>query len=307
MNRQPFRQSVLPSLIAVGLVTAPLACTGRTQEQRLAAPSSVSSQPSPRPRALGDRCERTQNSWISEDVAKKIPLQEDPSNPYIKMTILTSANDNNRKIFKPGVYWLVAFHVSSKDTPNWVWATVEHVNNPGRCDYTGCNDSYGYTTPDGVEPHQAKNYTEPHTTCDDLPIPSYTFDNGKPYPGGAITPQLKELLDGLGIGGGQPTRCAPQLGGHPPRCTPSPADSGWRSYRLKGSQVNFTDSMGQPTRLGNSVTEGRTGAVSSRPSPAAPRARVADGPPGVGPRRHSRGSMGSLSSASTPNTHSCTR
>jgi hypothetical protein len=34
-------------------------------------------------------------------------------------------------------------HISSKDIPNWIWATFEHVGNPGRCDYTGCNDSYG--------------------------------------------------------------------------------------------------------------------------------------------------------------------
>lgn len=40
-------------------------------------------------------------------------------------------------------YALVAMHVSSKDAPNWVWASFEHRLNPGRCDTTGCNDSYG--------------------------------------------------------------------------------------------------------------------------------------------------------------------
>ena len=29
----------------------------------------------------------------------------------------------------------------------------------------------------------------------------------------------------------------------------------FRNYRLKGSQIDFTDSMGEPTLLGNSVTE----------------------------------------------------
>ncbi|HEX8610462.1 MAG TPA: hypothetical protein VF800_04175 [Telluria sp.] len=40
-------------------------------------------------------------------------------------------------------YALVAMHLSSKDAPNWVWASFEHRLNPGRCDTTGCNDSYG--------------------------------------------------------------------------------------------------------------------------------------------------------------------
>lgn len=41
-------------------------------------------------------------------------------------------------------YALVAIHVSSKQNDNWVWATFEHTLNPGRCDYTGCFDSYGF-------------------------------------------------------------------------------------------------------------------------------------------------------------------
>lgn len=40
-------------------------------------------------------------------------------------------------------YALVAMHLSSKDAPNWVWASFEHRLNPGRCDTTGCSDSYG--------------------------------------------------------------------------------------------------------------------------------------------------------------------
>ena len=41
-------------------------------------------------------------------------------------------------------YALVAIHVSSKQNANWVWATFEHSLNPGRCDYTGCFDSFGF-------------------------------------------------------------------------------------------------------------------------------------------------------------------
>ena len=48
-------------------------------------------------------------------------------------------------------YALVSLHVSSRQNPNWVWATFEHQNNPGRCDYIGCYDDYGTTIP-AVEP-----------------------------------------------------------------------------------------------------------------------------------------------------------
>ena len=40
---------------------------------------------------------------------------------------------------------LVAMHISSKVIPNWLWATFEHVGNPGRCDLLGCYDCYGTT------------------------------------------------------------------------------------------------------------------------------------------------------------------
>ena len=40
------------------------------------------------------------------------------------------------------------------------------------------------------------------------------------------------------------------------RSDPLHTDKGWLSYRLKGSQVNFTNAMGRATRLGNSITEG---------------------------------------------------
>lgn len=44
-------------------------------------------------------------------------------------------------------YALVSMHVSSKEIPNWVWASFEHESNPGRCDTMGCFDSFGATIP----------------------------------------------------------------------------------------------------------------------------------------------------------------
>jgi hypothetical protein len=51
-------------------------------------------------------------------------------------------------------YALVAMHIISKKVPNWTWATFEHKDNPGRCDFIGCHDHFGATVQD-VDPHQA--------------------------------------------------------------------------------------------------------------------------------------------------------
>src|SRR5262245_42451520 len=40
-------------------------------------------------------------------------------------------------------YALVAMHLSSRQNMNWVWGTLEHQYNPGRCDSIGCFDSFG--------------------------------------------------------------------------------------------------------------------------------------------------------------------
>ena len=46
------------------------------------------------------------------------------------------------------LYGLVALHVMTKALPNWLWATWEWSGNAGRCDYIGCNDSFGVTPAD---------------------------------------------------------------------------------------------------------------------------------------------------------------
>jgi hypothetical protein len=190
------------------------------------------------------------SNWLSRERAEEMGLQDDPAHPYVKMNITSPVTDNNGTILLPGEHWLVAFHLSSKDIPNWVWATFEHVNNPGRCDYTGCNDSFGYDSPDALSSGQARNYVRPHQACDMLPIASWVLDLGKPYAAGNRRPALDAVFASLGIGTKDNTTLVPSF-----------ADRAWKSYALKGSQVDFTDSMGRPTRLGNSVTEG--GFVSS--------------------------------------------
>jgi len=38
---------------------------------------------------------------------------------------------------------LVGVSIQSKALPDWLWFTVEHRSNPGRCDIIGCHDSFG--------------------------------------------------------------------------------------------------------------------------------------------------------------------
>ena len=185
------------------------------------------------------------SNWLSRERAEEMGLRDDPDHPYIKMNITSAVTDNNGTILQPGEHWLIALHISSKDIPNWVWATFEHVNNPGRCDYTGCNDSYGYDSKDTVASGQARNYVRPHLACDNLPIPAWVLDLGKLYPSDSRRPALDKIFAATGIGMKDNATLIP-----------SRSDRAWLSYELKGSQVEFTDSTGRALHLGNSVTEG---------------------------------------------------
>lgn len=188
------------------------------------------------------------SNWLYEGLAAKLGIEQDPEHPFITKYLATTINldpKGTQQCLLEGVHYLVAFHVSSKDTPNWVWATFEHVNLPGRCDVTGCNDSYGYVSSDRLPAGAADNYVKPHTQWDQLNSGSCVFDRDLAYPPEAVRPELARLFDETGIGTG-PSESPNE---------PTPADRGWRSYRLKGSQVEFTDSTGRATLLGNSVTE----------------------------------------------------
>lgn len=191
-------------------------------------------------------------NWLHEERALALGMTEDPENPFIKAEFLSPVEDNNAATFQPGMHYLLGIHISSKDIPNWTWATFEHVDNPGRCDYTGCNDSFGYRSPDAVGEGLADNYTRPKQQSDELIDPQMVFLHGEVYDDGPIRPALDDLLAAAGIGGGEALEDRPSIG-----------DPAWRSYRLKGSQTNFVDAMGRPTLLGNSVTEGGFMASSS--------------------------------------------
>ncbi len=184
-------------------------------------------------------------NWLNAERARELGIVDDADNPYIKMEIESPVVDNNGSTMEPGMHYLVAAHVSSKDLPNWVWATFEHVDNPGRCDYTGCNDSFGYASPDSLEDGLWDNFTMPNLMDDGLVISSTVFAPGGLYDSGPRSDELGALFDAFGIGSTDQSDALPAM-----------TDKGWLSYRLKGAQVAFTDATGWPTRLGNSITEG---------------------------------------------------
>ncbi|WP_231654666.1 hypothetical protein [Ralstonia solanacearum] len=189
------------------------------------------------------------SNWLYEGIAKKLGIANTSEKPFITQRAVTQVTDfqSGKAICKlTGVHYLMSFHISSKDTPNWVWTTFEHVAMPGRCDFIGCNDSYGYSSTDSLPAGVARNYVAPHVKSDGLIMsPSVVFDHDKLYPTEAIRPGLDHVFKVLGIGTTASTSSD----------LPSISDLGWRSYRLKGSQVDFTNAMGRKTVLGNSITE----------------------------------------------------
>ena len=80
------------------------------------------------------------------------------------------------------LFGLTALHITTKDLPNWFWATFESVYNPGRCDYMGCSDCFG-TMPAFVP----SNICPPTGTCPPTAV-------GQIYPPGTMTPGLDALF-----------------------------------------------------------------------------------------------------------------
>jgi hypothetical protein len=73
-------------------------------------------------------------------------------------------------------YALVSLHVNSKETPNWVWASFEHQDNPGRCDTMGCHDGFGATSA-RVAP--AINANTQYGSCNKTPALKKMFEQAK--------------------------------------------------------------------------------------------------------------------------------
>jgi hypothetical protein len=145
-----------------------------------------------------------------------IPGYDGSPNDAGRFYHVNTASDGKR-------YALVAMHVISKMVPNWTWATFEHQNNPGRCQFLGCRDTFGTT----------QAFVPPDTLIPDPQDPTYNDpkNNPTPYPPCTKSAALDALFG------------AEQI------------DPAFKNYCLKGSQTDFTDASGMPIRLGNSITE----------------------------------------------------
>lgn len=186
--------------------------------------------------------------YISDhDNNPKTPMN-DAEHPYITMEIQSPDSKKTR------THYLVAVTGASKALPNWHWFAFEHVNNIGRCDYIGCNDSFGFNkkvsinTANGTQKEFMTHYIPPKQVTSDLG--DNLFIRNEKYASAEMTPQLSGLFKGMAIGQGQVS--------HVDRNNPMPTTSSaaWQSYRLKGTQTSYYNNDGTPVILGASVTEG---------------------------------------------------
>lgn len=195
-------------------------------------------------------------NWLSVDDARTVGIDPyDQANPFIIMDLVPTANANKPPDgpVKKTPHILLSLHMSSRDLPDWFWATFEHVGNQGRCDWTGCNDSFGYIATavpaidGGGLAMPARNFTPPHRVAKVGGFDQSAFLLAERYLGeDSISPPLDEIFTAFGLATGSGINRSGR---------PTPQDFAWRSYRLKGSQTGFVTSAGRPVRLGNSVTE----------------------------------------------------
>lgn len=199
-------------------------------------------------------------NWLEADKAAAYGIDpDDQRHPYIVMDLVPQAEANAAPGSQPPAktrFILLSMHISTKDLPNWFWATFEHVDNIGRCDWLGCNDSFGYINtetleigpgPTGGLAEPARNYTPPHSLTEVGGQQQDAFVLAERYSDvDRISERLDAVLRAYGIG----TDTAVNRSGRP-----TVGDPAWRSYRLKGTETNFVTATGRANRLGNSVTE----------------------------------------------------
>jgi len=159
------------------------------------------------------------NLWYLEGIAEKVDQDFDVGFPSDAISVKShwkqiEESDKDRYHWaedSDGTLWgLDGLHITTNQIPQWTWVTFEHVDNPGRCDFYGCQDSYG----------QDPAFIEPNTNA------LYHV-----YSGDTLNQNVLDLL------------------------TAADVPEQFQYYRLRGSQINFTDTMGRPTILANSTME----------------------------------------------------
>ena len=153
--------------------------------------------------------------WIPEPTLEKWLNTNNVQTPsgFVKQNYYTTVSG--------GVtYALLSMHVSTKQLPNWLWATFEHQLNPGRCDTMGCYDQFGVTG-NG-------------TSIAPLPTPQPGSVQNQ-YPACTKSPALAAMFSSAGLAGV------------------------WNNYCLKATQIDFLSTqnatMGLPVLDGDSVIE----------------------------------------------------
>jgi len=179
----------------------------------------------------------------------------DHDHPYLTVYLEgDSSNDHN----VPGYYYMVAMTNASKTLPQWHWYAMEHVSNRGRCDYIGCNDSFGYRVNPVAQAgaNFGEHYIPPHLQYNNDKTGGDNnndalFKTGQQYlvadTGEMITDQLKTLFSKMGIATSKKDRNEKEI---------TIDDPAWLNYRLKGTQTQFYHASGIPTGMGASITEG---------------------------------------------------
>jgi hypothetical protein len=120
------------------------------------------------------------------------------------------------------VWGLVALHITTKDLPNWFWATWEHESTSQRESVVPSRDSWGAKLIYGDEQFNVYDRLQGAEKGDLFPAGSWAGPSD----------QLAELFKRVGL-----------------------TEEKWSHYVLRGTQVDFTDKFGRPTILANSVIE----------------------------------------------------
>lgn len=195
-----------------------------------------------------------QDILMDQGLIQDIDGSDVPNNPdYPYLTVYLDGDGGEEQV--PGYYYMLAMTNASKDLPTWHWYAMEHVANQGRCDYIGCNDSFGYDANPtaqaganfgtGFIPPKIELNDDKVTGNDPLFVSGEVYDPAET--GEEITAELQALFQEMGI--------ATAATDPDPR-TISAEDPAWKNYRLKGTQTSFTTATGLPTGTGATITEG---------------------------------------------------
>ncbi len=193
-------------------------------------------------------------NWLPVSAAPSVGIDPERDGPFVTVRLDPAEAPEGTEASE---HILLSLHVSSKAVPHWTWATFEHVANQGRCDLIGCNDSFGYRAPapadfearlDGAVIEAARNYIAARQVENAFDAGIDTFAFAGRYAPGERTDALAALFEAFGIASGAPSPSAAAD-------AVTAADPAWGMFRLKGTLVDFVSPTGEPSIVGNSITE----------------------------------------------------